>query len=268
MRTLALTLAVAAVTLAQPVDGPFPPHKIAGNLYYVGSQQYSSYLVTTPEGHILINSSFEETVPLIRASIEKLGFKFADVKILLNSHAHGDHIAGNFLVKELTGAKIYIMKQDVKAAETGRWKPFKIDHVLEDKEKVTLGGATLIARLTPGHTEGCTTWTMVVEEGGKKYDAVVVGSPNVNPGYILVNNTKYPGIAGDYRKMFAVLKSLKCDIFLGAHGAYYGMDEKYQRWLKGEKLAFVDPQGYKEFIAFKEKEFQGKLEAQQRAARQ
>lgn len=273
-----LTL-VAVALYGQRADGPFPGHKIAGNLYYVGSQQYSSYLITTPQGHILINSSFEETVPLIRASIESLGFKFSDVKILLNSHAHGDHVAGNFLVKELTGAKAYIMKGDEDLVANGgkgdfqyensRFKPSKVDHVLHDGEEVKLGGSTLVAHHTPGHTKGNTTWTMVVEEDGKKLNAVIIGSPNVNPGYRLVNNARYPQIAEDYRKAFAVFKSLPCDLFLGAHGAYYGMDAKYALLKKRkpeDPNPFVDPAGYRKYIADKEQEFLQKLDEQRKQA--
>src|SRR5436190_13752445 len=174
---------------------PYPPHRIADNLFYVGSRGLASYLVTTPEGHILINSSFERTVPLIRASIEKLGYKFSDVKILLGSHAHSDHMEGNALVRELTGAQVYVMRGDDQVISNGgkgqylytaAWKPCKVDRVLKDGDTVTLGEAVLTAHLTPGHTRGCTTWTMQVKDAGKTLDVVIVGSVNVNPGYRLL----------------------------------------------------------------------------------
>src|SRR5436190_5002605 len=175
---------------------PYPPHRIADNLFYVGSRGLASYLVTTPEGHILINSSFERTVPLIRASIEKLGFKITDVKIILSSHAHGDHVEGTGLMQELTGAKVFVMQGDDGVMRSGgegqylykdRWKPCRVDRVLKDGDKVNLGGATLFAHLTPGHTRGCTTWTMTATDHGKLREVVIIGSPNVNPGYELVN---------------------------------------------------------------------------------
>src|SRR5690349_6158927 len=220
---------------------PFPPHRIAGNLYYVGTRGLASYLITTPEGHILINSSLESSVPLIRTSTEKLGFRFSDVKILLVSHAHWDHNAGSALVTELTGARYMVMEQDVAVTEDGgksdfqygnvpssRYKPTHVDHTLRDGEEVKLGGTVLTAHLTPGHTKGCTTWTMKVQENGKLYDVVIVGSPNVNPGYKLVQNSLYPQIASDYERTFRVMTALPCDIFLGAHGSYFDMETKYE----------------------------------------
>src|SRR5271163_1195361 len=219
---------------------PFPPFHIAGNLYYVGSKGLANYLVVTPRGNILINSDLEANVPLIEASIEKLGFKFEDTKILLISHAHWDHDAGSAMIKQMTGAKYMVMDADVSVVESGGktdfqygntasslYAPAKVDRVLHDGDEVTLGGAVLVAHLTPGHTKGCTTWTMKVTDRGKTYDVVIVGSPNVNPGYKLVSNATYPQIAEDYERMWRVLKSLPCDIFLGAHGGYFGLEEKY-----------------------------------------
>ena len=258
-------------------DKPFPAHKVAANLYYVGSEGLASYLVTTPQGHILINSSFERTVPLIRTAVESLGFKFSDVKILLTSHAHGDHAQGTALVKELTGAKIMVMQGDEGIVESGGqgdfvypnrdWKPCKVDRVLKDGDEVKLGGVTLTARLTAGHTRGCTTWTMKVREQGKDLLAVIVGSPNVNPGYQLVNNAKYPAIAEDYAKSFKVWKALEADIFLGAHGNYYGMLEKYEKLKKGGAgNPFIDPAGYRAYIADREQAYLATLAKQKLAA--
>jgi metallo-beta-lactamase class B len=254
---------------------PFPPFRIAGSLYYVGSRGLASYLVTTPEGHILINSNLEASVPMLRASVEKLGFKFTDVKILLISHAHWDHNAGSALIKAQTGAKYMVMAEDAAAVESGGktdfhyagdpqtlYEPTKVDRVLHDGDKVELGSAVLVARLTAGHTKGCTTWTMKVPEAGKTYDAVIVCSPNVNPGYRLVDKASYPGIAEDYARMFRTLAALPCDLFLGAHGAYYGMAAKYARLQKGDRSAFVDPAGYRKFVADKTAEFQAALTQQ------
>ena len=257
---------------------PFPPFKIAGNLYYIGSRGLANYLITTPKGHILINSDMEENVPLIRASVEKLGFKFTDIKILLISHAHWDHNAASDTIKKLTGAKYMVMDADAPVVESGGktdfqygnvpaslYTPTKVDRVLHDGDEVRLGGAVLVAHLTPGHTKGCTTWTMKVQEAGQTYNVVVIGSPNVNPGYRLVNNAAYPKIAADYEKMFRVLKSLPCDIFLGAHGNYFDLEAKYPRLKEGKPATFVDPQGYQKYVADKEQAFKTEL-AKQRAA--
>jgi Zn-dependent hydrolases, including glyoxylases len=260
---------------------PFPPFKIAGNLYYVGSKGLANYLITTSQGHILINSDLEENVPLIRSSVEKLGFKFNDLKFLLISHAHWDHNAASDTIKKLTGAKYLVMDADVPVVESGGRTDFqygnvasslytatKVDRVLHDGEAVSLGDAVLVAHLTPGHTKGCTTWTLKVKEAGKTYDVVIVGSPNVNPGYRLVNNTAYPLIAADYEKMFRVLKSLHCDIFLGAHGSYFDLETKYTRLKEGGVAAFVDPEGYKKFVSDKEQAFQNELAKQKGSAAQ
>jgi metallo-beta-lactamase class B len=255
---------------------PFPPHHIAGNLYYVGSEDLASYLIVTPQGNILINSSFEENVPLIKKSVEQLGFRFADIKILLISHAHNDHCAGAALVKKLTGAQYFVMDADVPVVESGgredfqygahpemRFPPVKVDRVLHDGDKVKLGDTVLTAHLTAGHTRGTTTWTLDETEAGRTLHVVIVGSPNVNPGYKLVNNKAYPQIAADYHHGFQVLKSLPCDIFLGAHGGYYGLKEKYERWQRGDHDAFIDPEGYKSFIADRERAFDAELKRQE-----
>jgi metallo-beta-lactamase class B len=251
---------------------PFPPHRIMGNLYYVGSKDLAAFLVVTPEGNILINSNLESSVPQIKASIEKLGFRFSDTKILLISHAHLDHAAGSATLKRLTGAKYMVMDGDVAVVEDGgrsdfaygrekvwSYKSAKVDRVLHDGDEVKLGGAVLVAHKTAGHTRGCTTWTMKVPDHGKTYDAVIVGSPNVNPGYRLTGKESYPGIAADYGRTFQVLKALPCDIFLGAHGGYYGMIGKYARLKGGDQKAFVDPVGYAQYLADREAAFRREL---------
>jgi len=200
-------------------DTAFPPHKMIGNLYYVGTRSLASFLVTTPQGHILINSDYERNVPTIRTSIEQLGFKYADVKIVLGSHAHADHMEGDALVKQLTGAAVMAMAEDVPALEkmTPGGKPHPIDKVLHDGDEVKLGGMTLVARLTPGHTRGCTTWTFKVQDGGKSYDVVIIGSVGVNPGMKLVNNPDAPRIAEEFNRSFVTLRSLRPDVPLGSH---------------------------------------------------
>jgi metallo-beta-lactamase class B len=255
---------------------PFPAHRVVGNIYYVGSRGLASYLITTSKGNILINSSLESSVPLIRASVEKLGFRFSDIKILLISHAHWDHCAGSAGIKKLTGAKYMVMDADVTVVESGGrsdfqygkgngYPPAKVDRVLHDGDVVKLGDSELVAHLTPGHTRGCTTWTMTAREGGRSYNVVMVGSPNVNPGYKLVNNAQYPGIARDYERTFRVLGSLPCDVFLGAHGSYYNMETKYARMKAGDANPFIDPEGYKSYVAEREQAFRAEL-ARQSAA--
>lgn len=253
----------------------FPAFKIVGNVYYVGSRGLASYLITTSKGHILINSNLESSVPQIRGGIEKLGFHFSDLKILLISHAHWDHDAGSAAIKKLTGAQYMVMEGDVPVVESGGKADFqypddlyplaKVDRVLHDGDEVKLGGVVLTAHLTPGHTKGCTTWTLTANEAGKSYNVVIVGSPNVNPGYKLVNNSRYPEIAADYEKMFRVLQQLPCDIFLGAHGGYYNMEAKYAQLKNGGASPFVDPEGYKSYVAEREQAFRSEL-AKQTAA--
>jgi metallo-beta-lactamase class B len=241
----------------------FPAFKIAGNLYYVGTADLAVYLIRTPQGNILINSDFKEDVPTIRKSIEQLGFKYSDTKILLISHAHGDHDEGAGLIQKETGAKLMVMDADVDEVQsTAQGRPgAHVDRVLHDGDAVELGGSKLVARLTPGHTKGCTTWTMQVDEGGKKLNAVIVGSPNVNPGYVLVGNKNYPQIADDYVKTFTVLKSLPVDLFLGAHGAYFGMKAKYEKMKNGSN-AFIDPAGYTAYVTEREASFRKEWERQ------
>jgi metallo-beta-lactamase class B len=276
---LMLIASIASAQNSSDWTEPFPPFRIAGNLYYVGSKGLANFLITTPQGHILINSDLEANVPLIKASIEQLGFKLSDVKILLISHAHWDHDAASAKIKALTGATYMVMDADVPVVESGGrsdfhygadsttwYPPVHVDRVLHDGDAVSLGGTVLVAHLTPGHTKGCTTWTMSVREGATTYHVEIIGSPNVNVGFKLVDNAKYPKIAADYERMFRVLKSLPCDIFLGAHGGYFGLDAKYARMKAGAADAFVDPHGCASFIAQKEQEFRAEL-AKQTAAR-
>ncbi len=203
----------------------FPPFRIAGNLYYVGSEDLASYLIATPRGLILINSNLESSPPLIRKSVETLGFRFSDIKILLISHAHYDHCAGSAKIIRLTGAKYEVMAPDASVVESGgktdfrygadremHFPPAHVDRVLHDGDTVRLGGSVLTARLTAGHTKGTTTWTMDETVGGRVLHVVIVGSPNLNPGYKLVHNAPYPQIAADYRHGFAVLNALPCRI--------------------------------------------------------
>jgi metallo-beta-lactamase class B len=257
------------LSFAYPVPQPFPPFKIADNLYYVGTADLASYLVVTPKGNILINSSINDTVPMLKESIAKLGFKYSDTKILLISHAHADHAEGSKLIKDETHVQYMVMAEDVPDIESGGKTDFqyrsdpsmyfpvtKVDKVLHDGDKVSLGGVTLTAHLTPGHTKGCTTWSMRVNDHGKSYNAVIIGSLNVNPGYKLVANKSYPKIAQDYIHAIKTLEALPCDIFLGAHAGYFDLQNKYAKLMQHDSSnPFVDPQGCRAYIAEKKHEF-------------
>jgi len=214
----------------------FPPHKIVGNIYYVGTRTLSSFLVVTPQGNILIDSTYERNVPVIQKSVEQLGFKFSDVKILLGNHAHGDHQEGDALVKQLTGARVMAMAEDVPALQAMKpgGKEHPIDKVLHDGEEVTLGGTTLVAHLTPGHTRGATTWTMKAQESGKTYN-VMFGCSLRAPG------TVTPAIADEFTRSFKLVHALPCDVQLGDHGAQYDMQGKYARLQSGGRNPFIDP---------------------------
>jgi len=276
-------LAACLVAACAPVNGvplemrtwdrPFEPHQVAGNIYFVGRENLGIFLITTPAGHILLDSGFAPSVPALQASIAKLGFNIADVKVLLSSHAHVDHVQGHAAVRAASGAQVVASAADAPFITSGgkddpyfgnryRWTPCPVDRVISDGETVTLGGTTLTAHLTPGHTPGATTWTTTVEEGGTRYAVLFFPSANVLPGTKLVNNPRYPTIATDFERSFAVWKSLPCDVFLGAHGAFYDLERKYERRKRGDARAFVDPEGYRKLIAESEKTFRALLSSQ------
>ena len=274
LRVFALFLFTLAVLAQSPHEGnkPFPPYKVIGDIYYVGADDITSYLITTPQGDIVINAGYEDTVPIIDSGIRKLGFKPTDVKILLNGQAHFDHVAGLSGLQKITGAKIWSSEREVAVLESGgakdpRWgrentyPPVHVDHVVKDGEELNLGGVTLVAHMTPGHSIGCTTWTMKVNDGGKRYDVVFVGGTTINPGVKFVKNPTWPGITEDFEQTFRVLRGLHCDVFLGAHGGYYGMLEKVKR-MNGPANPFIDPEGYRAFIDKQEKAFRKQVAAE------
>jgi metallo-beta-lactamase class B len=251
------------------------PFHIAGNLYYVGTEDLASYLIVTPQGNILINSTLAANVPLIERNVKALGFQFSDIKILLISHAHYDHCGGGARIKQLTGAKYFVMDGDAQVVESGGktdfqyshdatmyFFPTKVDRVLHDGDRVKLGDAILTAHLTAGHTKGTTTWTFDEMDQGKLQHVVIVGGPYVNAREKLVDNRTYPDAAQDFQHGFAVLNSLPCDIFLGAHGLYFRLRQKLARMQLGESHVFVDPEGYGAFAADCERAFQAELKRQ------
>ncbi len=263
---------------------PIAPLRIADNLYYVGSQDLASYLVVTPQGNILINANLATSPPQIRASVEKLGYRWTDTKILLNSQAHFDHMGGAAEVIRETHAKNMVMDSDVSVVETGArtdflapslniptYTPVPVDRILHDGDTVTLGGVTLTAHKTAGHTRGCTTWTMRAhipgEPAGRLRNIVIVGGVSFWSEYHFVASpnhpVSYPGIVQDFQHTFAVLRALPCDVFLGAHGSYFDMITKLQHYPQDGPRVFIDPVGYQHFVAGAQKTFEQALTKQQ-----
>lgn len=250
-------------------DAAFPAYRIIGNVYFVGSKNLCSFLIKTDEGLILVNSGFEQTVPLIQASIEKLGFRMQDIKIILSSHAHPDHIGGTMRMKMLTGARVLMMDADADVATSGgrdfmsanaTYPPITVDQILHDGDEVKLGGVVLVAHKTPGHTKGCTTWTFKTAENGHDYNVVIIGSMSATPPYKLVGNAKYPNIADDFAYTYRAMKMLSCDVPLGAHPFFYGMEVKYLRLQEHPAVnPFIDPDGYRKSIDEEEKVYLDKL---------
>lgn len=245
----------------------FPPHKVIGNIYYVGTKSLAVFLIVTPAGNILVNSTYERNVPIIQKSIEQLGFKLSDTKVLLGSHAHGDHQEADAMIKQMTGAQVVAMAEDVPALEAMKpgGKPHPIDRVIHDGDTVTLGNTTLTAHLTPGHTRGCTTWTLQAREGNRTYEVAIIGSLGTNPGFKLVNNPEIPGQADEYERAFKVAHALKVDVPLGSHPSMYNLDQKFPKIGKGPN-PFIDPAGYKAEVDTAEAMFRAVLAEQRKAA--
>ena len=264
----------------QPV--PTKPFHIIGNIYYVGQTDNSkpgsddaAYLIATPEGHILLNTTLERHVEQIPANMRKLGLRLEDIRFLIHSHSHADHVGGDALMKEaIPGLKVFAMERDYTVMASGGKTDFdphrrspgftsiQADRILKDGEQVQLGGTTLTAHLTPGHTEGCTTWTMVVEDGGRKYNAVFLCSAGYHPGVALATEL-YPNMVADFLKTFRVLKSLEVDVFLPAHGASGRLVEKATLLEQGAKPnPFIDPAGYKAAVDQMEKAFLAEMQKQ------
>jgi metallo-beta-lactamase class B len=253
---------------------PVEPFKIIGNIYYVGANEITSFLITTPQGHIVVDGGFVETAPQILANIKKLGFEPEDVKFLLNSQSHHDHAGGFAELKRVTGAKLAIMEQDKAQIENGGKGDFawgdaglfpavKVDRTLHDGDMIALGGTTLRAVRTPGHTKGCTTWTMTVTEIGTPYNVVWVCSTTA-PGYKLLGNVNYPNIVQDYHRTFDILKKLPCDVFLASHGNFFDLDEKSKQVRTNTaQNPFIDPDGYRQFLEQSQHDFEAEVKRQQ-----
>jgi metallo-beta-lactamase class B len=255
---------------------PVPPFRIADNLYYVGVKGVASYLIVTPDGDMLLDAGFRETVPLVEASIRKLGFHVEDVHILLLSHAHFDHAGGLAAMKSATHARLLASpgdapllerggRDDFAFGDRGRFPPVKPDGLLQNGVPVRLDGVEMTPHFTPGHTKGCTTWTTTVRDRGQERHVVFACSLST-PGYQVVNNPKYPGMLQDYKTSIATMRGLPCDIFLAAHPEQFGMDLKLAELQKHPDgpNPFVDPAGYKAYLDESEAELNEKAAAQSR----
>ena len=289
LRTLVASLCLCFTCLpAKAKDPPdyttaLPPFQIADNLYYVGSRDLAAYLITTPAGNILINANLKSSPPLIRASVEKLGFSWKDTKILLNGQAHADHMGGAAEVLRETHARDMVMEGDADAVRSGGRKDFafgtdgietfppaRVDRVLHDGDTVVLGGVTLTAHHTGGHTRGCTAWTfrthILSDPAGGFRNVVIVGGLRALSQYRLLDapgqRASYPGIKEDFDKTFATLRALPCDIFLGAHGIYFGLLSKVKRMQTEGEAAFIDPKGYIDTVNAAQAEFDKTVAAQ------
>ena len=261
---------------------PDEPFQIAGNLYYVGSTGVTSFLITGPEGHVLIDGGYPETAPLIIGSIAKLGFDIRDVKVLLNSHAHFDHAGGLRELQKKSGAKLWISDGDAELVATGgrgdrAFGPFRffgvgrfpaprVDHRFRDGDTIRVGPIVLIAHVTAGHTPGCTSWEIPVRDGDRELRAVSICSLSLLPFMKLVEPESYPGIRSDFERSFVTLRSLPADIFLGAHGSFFELNRKHRARASAKDAVapFIDREGYRRYIDEAETKFRRELAEQQK----
>ncbi len=254
-------------------QAPAEPMHVAGPIYFVGTRGLGVWLITSPAGHILLGGGMPPSTSLIVDSIRKLGFKVEDIKILLSNHAHFDHVGTLAELKKLSGGKVMAMEQDVALLASGgktdylfakedrlHFPPVTVDRALKDGDTVELGGVKLTAHLASGHTRGCAVYTMTVDEGGQKYAVVFADGTSVNPGTKLMHEPSYPGILEDYRRTFALLESLKPDIFLAYHVDDFGFPAKRERAAKEGVRVFVDLEGYRSFIEGRKAKFEGLVE--------
>jgi metallo-beta-lactamase class B len=269
------SFALAAPAAAQNNEEwtrPFPPFRIVGNLYYVGSYDLATYLITTPQGNILINTGVGDTAKQIRASVEQLGFKLSDTKILTATHGHFDHVAGMAELKRMTGARLIVSEPDKELLETGgkadfrfgetpstHFEPVKVDATFKDSDTISLGGTVLTAHHHPGHTKGATSFTLNVPDNGKTYRVVIANMGSINPGVTVSGMPKYPGIADDYARTFKAQKDMAIDIWLASHASQFKLHEKYKPGDPYNPDRFVDPQGFKAAVEQLEKTYRDQL---------
>ena len=286
--TINVLLLAGLVALAAPVSAqnnpewarPFPPFRIIGNLYWVGSYDLSTYLITTPAGNILINTGVGDTANQIKASVEQLGFKLSDTKILTATHGHWDHVAGLAQLKKMTGARLIVSEPDKELFESGgradfrfgddpgsRFDPVKVDATFKDNDTISLGGTVLTAHHHPGHTKGATSFTLDVPENGKTYRVVIANMGSINPGVTVSGMPKYPGIGDDYARTFKAQKDMPIDIWLASHASQFKLHEKYKPGDPYNPDRFVDPKGFKAAVEALEKTYREQL-AKERTKKQ
>ncbi len=252
---------------------PFEAHRIVGPLYYVGTYDLGVFLLTSDEGHMLINTGLEDSAPLIKKSVEDLGFEYSDIKVLLTMQAHFDHVAAMATVQKETGAQVWATPEDAKLLERGgatdylfgpkpSFAPVHVDRRLQDGEVLKLGDLEVKVIFTPGHTFGSSSYALTVEEGGETYNVLIANMNSVNPGTKFMNNEKYPNIVEDYTHGFEVEKDLDVDIWVSAHASQYGMHDKYSPGDEYDPERFVDPEGYEEAVASYEEKFLELVEAE------
>ncbi len=279
-RILACCLVVASIGATVPLAAqreawsrPFPAHRVIGNLYAVGTYDLAVFLVTSQDGHILINTGLEESTPLIRDNIESLGFRLEDVKILLTMQAHWDHTASLAEIKALTGAEMWATDGDAPVLADGgfsdphfggreSFKPVSVDKVIKEGDLIELGDTRLTVLATPGHTAGSSSYTMTVVEGGRAYDVVVANMGTINPGKQLVVDPTYPGVAEDFADTFRKQKALDVDVWVAAHGSQYGLHDKYEAGQTYDPSTFVDPEGFRAAVERLEKAYTDQLAAE------
>ncbi len=264
---LFISLATKALHWEEPAD----PVRIVGPIYFVGTRGLGAFLITTSQGHVLMNTGMPSSGPQIAASIRKLGFKPEDIKLMINGHAHIDHAGAFAYFRKLSGAQMAVMREDVAAMESGdkgdfkyaddfAYPPVKVDRVLRDGDTLRMGDVVLTAYLTPGHTRGSTTWVATVTADGRPYVVAFPDGAGFNPGYRLLKNPSYPGIADDYRRTHHFLEMLRPDIWLAQHNEYYDLEGKRARAKTEGVRAWIDPEGYRRFVAGKKRAFEDQLD--------
>lgn len=272
-----LFLLTAAPAAAQPEDWskPFPGHRVIGNLYAVGTYDLACFLITSDEGHILINTGLADSAPMIRENVESLGFRLEDVRILLTMQAHYDHAAAFAEIKQATGAALWATAGDAPLLEDGgasdphfrgeyTFAPVPVDRVLRDGEVIELGKIHLTVVESPGHTPGSATYTMTVTENGRDYRVAIANMGSMNPGLRLSKDPTYPGIAEDFAETFRRQKEMEVEVWVAAHASQYGLHDKYSPGDAYSAETFVDPEGFHELVAHYEALYERALAAERR----
>jgi len=247
-------------------DEAFPGHRVVANLYSVGTFDLSSFLLTSDDGHILINTGMAGSTALIRDNIEALGFRLADVKILLTNQAHFDHVSAMAEIKELSGAQLWATAPDAKLLEDGgfsdplfggseTFRPVSVDHIISDGDVITLGGTKLTVHEHPGHTAGSTSYSLRVRENGRDYNVLIANMGSINPGTKFHEDETYPGIRDDYAKTFKSQKALDVDIWVAAHASQYGLHKKFKPGQAYDTETFLDPAGFLDLVNKLEKRY-------------